>query len=458
MGCYITAPIVTEVEGDAPCEAVPFNFPVGGGETLFHFTNESFTRVLSALRNGAYYTYGAEGTQVIWEFLQNVECPMSFCEALINCLLNDDDTKQALAQTIIESPDVRRALEAAPAIGAPMGETQLSTSLSNSGCDLDVLFAEVRGLVDQLNTNNKDFLEIMSAASTPGKRLAQVIGAIPLLETLPVDEVVSYVSKLYDEIVTNYDAEWTTSVRDEYSCDLFCIARNNDDCTLSYDDIFQYFNERLGNAVSPDNLVGSIVQYTILGTWSGTVVIDIMMLNQIAIWRAASNWLGVSLRALQTVIALGGNIPDSDWEILCTDCPAEWEHTFELNGSSDGWTINVGTQQSDGIASTGSGTFPYTADISLDVTWPSGSELRRVRVGANSSTADAGAFRGIYYPLGGGSPQTGYQTETGDYEMDFTGTATTPSRLSVQVSNNSVAGSNKILYVTLNGIGDEPTW
>lgn len=262
------------------------------------------------------------------------EACMTFCERMIECLTSDEDVQAALATLIASNPTVqdaiaaaiadsdtiRRALEIAPGLGAPMGPAQLNAPINtDSGCDLDVVFAEITGIVDQLDTNNRDFLEIMAVASTPGKRLAQVIAAIPALETLPVDDIVAYVAKLYDEIVANYNAAWTTAVRDEYRCDLFCLARDKPDCQLDYDDLFEYFNQRLGNAVSIGNLVGSVVQYTILGTWSGTVVIDIMMLNQIAIWRAAGNWLGLNLRSLQAVTQLSGNIPDSDWMTLC-DC------------------------------------------------------------------------------------------------------------------------------------------
>lgn len=288
---------------------------------------QEWRKVFSSLFTGADICYPDESDSVRWVVLRNLECPVSFCAKMIECLLEDEDTKEALATTIAASPEIRRALQAAPSLGAPMSETQLSLPLTPSeGCDKDVVFAEVTQIVDQMNTNNVDFLQIMSAASTPGKRLAQVIKAIPVLETLPVDDVVEYVAKMYDEIVTQYDAQWTTALRDELRCGLFCIAKDNPDCELTYQDMFDFYNERLSNAVDPGNLVASVVQYTILGTWSGSVVVDIMMLNQVAIWRAASDWLGVSLRTLQTVSALGANFPDSDWEILCTDCPVPLEN------------------------------------------------------------------------------------------------------------------------------------
>lgn len=356
--------IIQQLENysEADCEGkTPQTISGPDNLVILRVSYDEWVQLYSSLYTGADICYPETSDSVRWILNRAVECPVDLCEVIANAILTCDPVKAALAEVIatdegiqealaaaiLDSEDIRRAMEIAPGLGAPMGETQLDAPLTpTEDCDLDVVFAQVSGLVDQMNTNNIDFLEIMSVASTPGKRLAQVITAIPVLETLPVDDIVAYVAKLYDEIVANYNAQWTTALRDEYRCGLFCLARDKPDCVLTYDDVFNYINGRLEDAVSVGNLVGSVVQYTLLGTWSGSTVVDIMMLNQIAIWRAAGNWLGVNLRTLQAVTQLSGNIPDSDWIILCEDCPPvyEWE-PFLIDGfqpvDTDCGTVSV---------------------------------------------------------------------------------------------------------------------
>lgn len=341
-----------EIPGtDEACDSTPQTVSGEDNLIIVKVSYDEWIKIWSSVMTGADICYPGESDAVRWSLIRNLECPVSMCDEVARSIDECEDVRSALGRAIRESDDIRRAIEQAPAFGAEMSEGQLSLALTDNDCDLDVLFAEITGLVDQLHTNNLDFLEIMAAASTPGKRLAQVISAIPVLETLPADDIINYVSKMYDEIVANYNAQWTTSLRDEYRCGLFCIARDKPGCELTYDDVFNYINARLGNAVSVGNLVASVVQYTLLGTWAGSTVVDIMMLNQVAIWRAAGNWLGVALRSLQMVIALGANIPDSDWEILCTDCASAcgpaWSSITWYEGIQLGVVDDVYTVQSE---------------------------------------------------------------------------------------------------------------
>lgn len=321
------AVIESETEDDAECAPSSFVWPEDPDERViipFFLSQREYTVLASCIDVGRDIAYSDSAIQV-WElWTRNMRCEVPLCAEIIDCITNDQDTRDAIAEAIATDAGIRRAIDAIPQIGAPMGTTQLTGPLTDNDCDLDVLFAQITGLVETLDTNNRDFLEIMALASTPGKRLAQVLAAIPVLETLPIDDIVNYVSKMYDEIVAGYNAAWTDAVKDMYRCDLFCLAKSLPDCALTYDNLFNYFNERNGDAVSLPAIVASTVQYTILGTWSGTVIIDVMMLNQVAIWRAAGNWLGTSLRSLQSVIALSGDDPDPDWILLCTDCPENW--------------------------------------------------------------------------------------------------------------------------------------
>jgi len=260
---------------------------------------------------------------------------MEVCEQLIACLTTDADTQEALAGQILTNDLIRNAVNQVANKGATMLPGELTLPIAQ-GCDLDTLFAQVTGIIDTMNTNNVDFLEILAASTAPARKLAAAIAAIPVLETLPIDDAIDWVAKMQAEIVTNYEAQYTTAVRDTYRCDLFCIAQNNEDCQLTYGDIKTYFNNRLGAALDPAHLLLAIVQYTILGTWAGTTVVDIMMLNQISIWEVAGDWLGINLRTLQAITKISSNEPDPDWSTLCDECVTPTD-CYEFMIDDQGW-------------------------------------------------------------------------------------------------------------------------
>jgi len=307
--------------------ALSFPWPEDPNERIWvpvYMSLNEYTALLSAVDVGAAIAWTDDALLVYYIL---VRCfsggSMQFCQKVIDCLLNDDDVKQAIADDILADGPIREAVNEVARNGSSLTTSTTGTQIF-SDCDKDVLFAGITSIVDTMNQNNKDFLEVMALAATQKERIANAISAIPVIGLLPIDEIVNYVAKMQAEILVNYDAEYTLDVRDEYRCGLFCIAIGKDDCSINYDDIFGYIQTRLGAALDPLNLLASLAEYTILGTWSGTSVVDIMMLNQIGIWKIAGKWLKSVIRTLETVAALGADTPDPDWNILCTDCPSEW--------------------------------------------------------------------------------------------------------------------------------------
>jgi len=327
---------------------------------LYLSLNE-YTALLSAVDVGAAIAW-TNDTLLVYYIL--VRCfsggSMQFCAKVIDCIVNDPDVQQAMADEMLADGPMRDAINQVSQKGAPI-TTGAGAGNLVGGCDLDELFAGITEIVNTMNSNNKDFLEVMALAGSKTERISNAISAIPVIGLLPADEIVDWAAKMQAEILVNYDAEWTTTVKDEYRCGLFCIAKAHTDCTLSYDDIFAYIQTRLGAALDPLNILGSLVQYTILGTWSGTTVVDIMMLNQIGIWKVAGQWLGSVIRTLETVAALGKDTPDPDWLILCTDCPAPSigvnTQTCLYAGQASGFNVSSGAS----YTLTATGTFIYNS-------------------------------------------------------------------------------------------------
>lgn len=291
------------------------------------------------------YTAAELWRQRLLEATYQLDCgdDMS-CEDVASCIDTDPAVQAAIASQLAAGGGGTTVVYNTATQGAPMLPSAYNQPVIYArDCDNNSLFGSVTAIVQQMDRNNRDFLEVIEVGTNTRERASQLIAAIPLFETLPIDEAIDYLDKLQSEILENYEAAWTDALADTYRCDLFCIGLNNPNCEVTFVQVFDYFNGRLGNALDLENLFGSLVQYFTLGTWSGSLVVDIMMLNQVAIWRAASNWSGISLRSFQTVGLLGANDDDPDWEILCDDCDVDGPRVTIVNGLPSIFTAQTQT-------------------------------------------------------------------------------------------------------------------
>ena len=258
------------------------------------------------------------------------------CIDIADCIETSDTVKGALDTYITNNTNVQQSVYNTSVIGTPLTPTQREVSVvPNVGCDLNSVFGSVTAIVNQLDTNNRDFLEVIQLSDNAQQRISKVVAAVPIVGDLLPTEILDFVSQMTVEIKENYEAQVTTALLDEYRCGLFCLARAKPSCELSFQDIVEYFNNRIGTALEPVNFFQSLVTYFIAGSWPGTTVVDIMTLIQVAAWQQASSWVGISLRTLQTVGLLGSNDDDSDWTILCDTCNDDVNCTDFTQGLGD---------------------------------------------------------------------------------------------------------------------------
>jgi hypothetical protein len=297
----------------------------------------------------AYFEEDCEGTVSCEDVADCIETDEGTQQALAGVIETNEAIQQALADQIASNNSLTNSVYNTTVVGSPMLPEQRNAGVSKTtDCNPDKLFGSITAIVEQLDTNNRDFLEVILLTDNAQQRVSKIIKAIPLLNEVPIDEALDFASQMAIEIKENYDSQWTTAIKDEYRCDLFCLVKEREGCELTFQDMVAYFNTRLGTSLEPINFFQAVVTYFVAGTWSGTTVIDIMMLIQLSAWQQASEWTGISLRTLQTVGALGANDPDPDWTLLCDecgdDCLPSWSTITWFQGtvsshSGDFWNI-----------------------------------------------------------------------------------------------------------------------
>lgn len=330
---------VQEIESVPETGYAPFFFAPaseGGSSLLFHFTSESFTRVLSALINGAQLTYGNEGTQVVWDFLQNVEYPVSFCSQLIECITNDADTRAALSNFIAEHPDGTTYEKNQP---LPAGATAGNILPANPDCDPDILWSQCIGLVQTANRMVTDFLETWETYNNSGEVLSDVVQGIPgvseVAGALGIPGMIEYANDLVDSISEGYAADYTLEYEQTLACQIFCAAK--DDCVVSIDMLTGIMNTRISNALTLDNLTELLVSL-IDQDISGFNVADLYLAFFFDALAVANLVVPITwgIEAYLTTIAVF-NEPNDDWMVLCTDCAPDCTE-YDFTVSDHGFT------------------------------------------------------------------------------------------------------------------------
>ncbi len=330
---FAPEPIVSDIGAIPDREYAPFSFDDEHDTLIFQFSREEFAKVLSALRNGSYMTYGDDGSAVYWSFLRNVDYPIMLCASIIDCLTTDTDTQEALANLIASNPAVQAALsqfikdhpdgsEAAKNLPIP---TTTGITPPNEDCDLDILWAQCRGIVTTANTFIGDFLEQWELFTNQGEVVKDVLGAIPLLSELAsasgVSGVIEYANDLSDSIGENYNGDYDEAYEIQLACDLFCLAQTKPDCVLTIDDIFHLLQDRLTVEFTPANITELIVSLADFDI-TGINVADLYMFFFFAALELGNIIIPVTFGfdLFVNLIAVI-NEPNDDWSTLCEDCP-----------------------------------------------------------------------------------------------------------------------------------------
>jgi len=232
-----------------------------------------------------------------------------------------------------------------------------------------------------MNTNKLDAFEVTETATNIAERVVLLMGAIPVLETLPVDEVLDYAQQIWtDDLFEAYAANDTTGYRDQLKCDLFCIAQANG-CQLSMDNVRDYFAGRVG--ASPEDAIAEAIAYVLAGTWVGTEVNDLFYWAQVSLMMFGNKYFNlVGLKPFAIYLKLG--TPSTAWTLLCETCPEDVCITYNFGNPIPDFDLESGSSASLDVSGyylsgawTGGGSNPQWVIGSAAHTWV---EVNRVTI------------------------------------------------------------------------------
>jgi hypothetical protein len=257
-------------------------------------------------------------------------CSNGCCDGVEECVRDSEGIREIIREiikeTTIEDPT------------RPLG----GDNPAFDGCPPDVIFGGVTSLVDTLNQSILDTLEIIEVYTNPLEALNLAFDNNPVTGLLS-SRLIETIDWIISNVAENYAANYTIGLRDTYRCDLFCLWKESEDCSLSLADVAQYFQSRVASAPSPLQDLSPLIGFLVGGFWSGPEIVDIMHLLCVAMLTASDRigWLPIGNGyGVELAIALGANNPDSDWMILCDECVTpEWCYTWDFTANDGGWTV-----------------------------------------------------------------------------------------------------------------------
>lgn len=238
------------------------------------------------------------------------EACMTFCERMIECINNDADVRSALINALASSPVFQEVIKQ---VAIRSGAEQITAPIVPAGCDNSLVAGRVIQTVDVLDQNNTDFLEIVEVGTNDEERVSLLIEAIPGLGELPADNILDLFQGFLSDFTENYAAAVTLAWKSEVSEDLYCLAKENEDCTLSYEKIFNYFKQRSGSSLTIASLLKNIIQFVVNGDFStDDLVASGMYTIQLAFIVAGKDFYGLNIPSIGAVVR--DALPSSAWE------------------------------------------------------------------------------------------------------------------------------------------------
>lgn len=328
----------------------PILLSEGLNTVLIRFTPEQYKWLLSSAITGAYIIYPENPLNAVFPLLECVDMPINNCAEVANCIESNPATREALSEWFRDSQyneSLQRALE-----GLSSGGTGYNGSTT---CDDDALFGSITAVFDELNQSAIDWLEILDASSQLIELLSEwgeelvalsiASGGTWVIATSIIAVIANVIEQFILDLYQNYQASYSTELRDELRCEFFCYAQAND-CTYTALDILTWIEPQV--AFTAEDLLGLV-------SWFFGLTIDISRVTVLRMWYfelklyqfAITNTLAslfVGQPARDAMVRLTkvsqASDPDPDWSIICDECVTTWTHTFDFTANNGGWIVD----------------------------------------------------------------------------------------------------------------------
>jgi len=321
--------LVQEITDDS-CEGSSVLLDTDYNYIALELTEEQWTILFSALKTGADLSYGDMSHEVVWWFLKGVECAMSFCSKMIECIETDEDTREAIIQGMIAEL-LADPVQAAAFTGM-LGQLGVALSGGNTqigapneplaakefgDCtDEEVLYGQCYAWVVALSEIAEDVLQWIELATNDEELASLLVDNIPALGALPAS-VLETALWLQETVADTFFSADDTTTREYWACKIYCEVVMGD-CSLTFENAHNAYANGLTDFTPPafsSDLATWLAWYVDLVTLDDIEIVGAMHLFIMTVIERLGNIFGSSWRTIE--IALDGATPTAP---ACEDC------------------------------------------------------------------------------------------------------------------------------------------
>ena len=358
----LTTHRTTEDDGE-DCEPSSFVWPLDSDERVlvpFYLSLNEYNVLATAIDVGSDIAYGEDALRVTWLWLRNMRCKVPICDLITDALLNCEDVQTALATLIATNPTIQDAIRGfvtedttinnyITEIVDRLTEEQIAGKLMPDDCANGNVAGRVIAIVERMDVINADALEIIEVGTNDEEKIAAILEGIPLLGELPIGDIIDFTQDLLEDFGENYNAAVTTEWKDAVAEDLYCLAKGKPDCALTYQDIFDYFQNRAGSGLNILSTLTDVVNFIRTGDFNtDDLIASGMYALQAGMILVGRDFFGMNLPRIGAITR--DALPSSKWEDWEECGPTTYQHCwdFEVDGNG-GFNLTLGTSTSAGI-------------------------------------------------------------------------------------------------------------
>lgn len=327
---------------------------------VLYLSQVEFTKLYSAVLTGADLTYPNESHDIEYLYLQMVALPMAeLCAALAGCIDNDSGVSIAL-NLWLQNNGYGTGGGNPP---GPLGPGITGTNLLPEGysCTSDAAYGMSLAVVNSINEAVTEVLQLIEILTNPLELAAELADNVPVVSVLTAAADVT--TWIQDTAKEGYDLAWSTVVRDELACLVWCAML--DGCELSFDTLWDIYFEVSDVPAPDDDDLNTWLTWLINIAFSTDLktVATVSLLGLLAMrYGGKFGMFTVGIRSLDMIIKLSEDETSNDWSIVCDPCGPDWCITNDWTIDAQDWAtgglepagvlIGAGWQHTDIITAT----------------------------------------------------------------------------------------------------------
>jgi len=303
---------------------------------VLEVTRDQYFKLFSSAITGADLVYPDEAHDITWTLWRSASVNAQLCQAIADCIANNEDVWNALNDYLATSG--QNGGRGSP--NSPIGSAAREGNLIPAGalCTDANKYAMSLAVVRQLDRVSEDFLEKIEVITNSAELAVELSDNGGIFSSIPATALET-AAWIQDSIAEVYSAAYSAATEEILACAIYCAF---DNCTLTYDDIYDAYQDATSISLPDVNDIESVIQFLInVGVSGDLAIVGQFHMLALAILRWGSNW--VRLGSFDYIRIAIQDAADEEVTVPAScGCTSEWCQEFDFTANDQGFVVSGG--------------------------------------------------------------------------------------------------------------------